>query len=147
MVSWAGLGGSQVCWASLDLLESQRFGVLPATLSRTVWQPHSALCWDIIVLHPMTLGLGQQQGFPENFMGTSLGSRVLRACRGSQGLLLPLIDPCFLSHGDRELTPFFSQLQPCTARISLAQKALQLAPSWCHLCSLGFRTACRAWGC
>lgn len=124
MVSWAGRGGSQVCWASLDLLESQRFGVLPATLSRTVWQPHAALCWDIVVLHPMTLGLGQHQGFPENFMGTSLGSRVLRTGGGSQGLLLPLTDPCFLSHGDGELTPFCSQLQPCTAWISLAPEGV-----------------------
>lgn len=72
----------------------------------------------------MTLGLGQHQDFPENFMGTSLGSRVLRAGRGSQGLLLPLTDPCFLSHGDGELTPFCSQLQRCTARISLAPEGV-----------------------
>lgn len=67
----------------------------------------------------MALGLDKLQNFSENFMGTSLGSRVLRAVRGSQGLLLSLIDACFLIPRDKELTSFCSWLQPCTAQIGL----------------------------
>lgn len=56
---------------------------------------------------PSDVGLDQPQNFPENFMETSLGSRVLRDGRHSRGLLLlPPLDPCLLTPRDRELTPF-----------------------------------------
>lgn len=73
-------------------------------------------------------------------MGTSLGSRVFRAGRGSRGrLLLLLLHPCSLSPRDKELTSFGgSRLDPTQHRSAGAQE-LHLASSWDSRLPAGLR--------
>lgn len=110
VVSGADLGGNQVYWASLDLLGNQGFVVFQATFPR--------LCSNQVLSsagisehYTQWRWAGPTLEFFENFKGTTLGSKVLRAGRNWWGLLLlPLIDPCLLRPRDRELTLFWGNL-------------------------------------
>lgn len=64
---------------------------------------------------------------------------------GSQGLP-PRHTLAVLATGTGSSLPFAGGFNPAQRRLAGARKALQLATSWSLLCSLGFGTACRAWG-